>query len=146
MWSGEIRYHIVESDQGTPETPRLFTGKNHSRTMDTPRQGHTFHLVVDDSGIKYSNKKDSDHLIAELQTEYEVTQDWKGGLYCIITLKWEHATRKLYITMSGYAKEALHKFQHPTLSRPNHLPHQSTARNSWSSAPQFFTPQTTPHH
>ena len=44
-------------------------------------------LVVDNFGIRYRNKKYADNLISALQAKYEVTQDWKGGLFCIITLK-----------------------------------------------------------
>ena len=40
-----------------------------------------FTLVVDYFGIKYTNKKDADHLISSLQGKYEVTQDCTGGLY-----------------------------------------------------------------
>ena len=39
-----------------------------------------FTLVVDEFGIKYIHKKDVYHLISALQTKYEVTQDWTGGL------------------------------------------------------------------
>ena len=39
-----------------------------------------FTLVVDEFGIKYIHKKDAYHLISALQTKYEVTQDWTGGL------------------------------------------------------------------
>ena len=54
-----------------------------------------FTLVVDNFGIKYRHKKDADHLISELQTKYEVTQDWTGGLYCGMKLKWDYKTRQL---------------------------------------------------
>ena len=47
-----------------------------------------FTLVVDNFVIKYTHKKDADHLISALQAKYDVTQDWIGGLYCGIKLKW----------------------------------------------------------
>ena len=46
-----------------------------------------FTLVVDDFRIKYTHKKYADHLISSLQSKYEVTQEWTGGLYCRIKLK-----------------------------------------------------------
>ena len=46
-----------------------------------------FTLTVDNFGIKYTHKKDVDHLISSLQAKYEVTQDWTGVLYCGIKLK-----------------------------------------------------------
>ena len=39
-----------------------------------------FILVVEDFGIKYKDKKYLEHLIESLQTIYEVTQHWAGGL------------------------------------------------------------------
>eukprot|EP00815_Leptocylindrus_aporus_P007176 CAMPEP_0116058534 /NCGR_PEP_ID=MMETSP0322-20121206/5252_1 /TAXON_ID=163516 /ORGANISM="Leptocylindrus danicus var. apora, Strain B651" /LENGTH=220 /DNA_ID=CAMNT_0003542731 /DNA_START=832 /DNA_END=1491 /DNA_ORIENTATION=+ len=36
----------------------------------------SFCLVVDDFGIKYSNKKDAEYLISELKKHYDVTIDW----------------------------------------------------------------------
>ena len=47
-------------------------------------------LLVDDFGIKHTHKKDADHLISSLQAKYEVTQDWEGGIYFVIKLKWDY--------------------------------------------------------
>ena len=58
-----------------------------------------FTLVVDYFGIKYTNKKDADHLISSLQGKYEVTQDCAGGLYYRIKLKWDYKKRQLDISM-----------------------------------------------
>ena len=82
-----------------------------------------FTLVVDDFGIKCIHKKDADHLISAFQSKYEVAQDWTGGLYCGIKLKWDYKTRKMDISIPGYVKEAIHKFQQPTPTRPQHSPH-----------------------
>ena len=49
----------------------------------------SFTLVVETFGIKYRHQKDADHLISSLQEKYEVTQYWKGVLYCGIKLKWD---------------------------------------------------------
>ena len=73
-----------------------------------------FTLVVENFGIRYRHKKDADQLISALQEKYEVTQDWTGGRYCGIKLKWDYKTRQLDISMPGYVKATLHKFQHPT--------------------------------
>ena len=48
-----------------------------------------FMLVVDDFRIIYIKKKDTDHLISSIQEKYEVTQDWTGGIYCGIKLRWD---------------------------------------------------------
>ena len=60
--------------------------------------------MVENFGIKYRNVKDTFHIIAELREKYEVTQDWMGGLYCGIKLKWEYAERLLKISMPVYLK------------------------------------------
>ena len=39
--------------------------------------------------------------------------------------------------MSGYMKDAIHKFQHPTPTRPQNSPHQWIATNYGSTAPQM---------
>ena len=38
----------------------------------------TFALVVDDFGVKYTNKADADHLIAAIKEHYEIAIDWEG--------------------------------------------------------------------
>ena len=80
--------------------------------------------MVDDFGIRYINKKDADHLISELQEKYEVTHDYTWVLYCGPKLKWDCKARQLDISMPGYEKDALHKFQHTTPTRPHHSSHQ----------------------
>ena len=43
--------------------------------------------------------------------------------------------------MIGYAKYALNKLQHPTLTRPQHSPHQWTVVTYGSIAPQLEHPK-----
>ena len=47
----------------------------------------SFTLIVDDFGVKYSNRADLDHLNHALQTKYTTTSDFTGTLYCGLTLK-----------------------------------------------------------
>ena len=37
-------------------------------------------LCVADFGVKYTSKEDAMHLIKALQTNYEITIDWKGAV------------------------------------------------------------------
>ena len=60
-------------------TPGLYT--HHTRNT-------TFTLVVDDFGIKYTNKIDALHLINYLKEQYVITTDWSGKRYIGITLYW----------------------------------------------------------
>ena len=43
--------------------------------------------------------------------------------------------------MPGYVKDALHKFQHPTPTIPQHSPHQWMAPKYGSTAPQMAHPE-----
>ena len=40
----------------------------------------SFTLVVDDFGVKYVNKDDTDHLVASIRLTYKLTEDWSGDL------------------------------------------------------------------
>jgi hypothetical protein len=77
-----------------------------------------FTLVVDDFGVQYVGADYAQHLIAALETEFIVSKDWTGGLYCGITINWDYANKHVDISMPGYIKDALHKFQHPLPKRP----------------------------
>ena len=49
-------------------------------------------LVVDNFGVKYVGKEHADHLLSILEHHYPaVATNWKGELYCGITLKWNYA-------------------------------------------------------
>jgi len=83
-----------------------------------------FSLVVDDFGIRYTDKADVDHLIASLeQCSYQVSLDWAGTRYCGLTLEWDYTARTCDVSMPGYIARALQRFQHPMPAQPEHSPH-----------------------
>ena len=46
-------------------------------------------LVVDNFGVKYVGKQHVEHLVHCLKKNYaKVSEDWKGKIYCGITLEW----------------------------------------------------------
>jgi hypothetical protein len=83
----------------------------------------TFSLVVDDFGIKYVGEHNAQHLLDAISDLYKSTVDWKGQLYCGISLKWDYDQRTVELSMPGYVKAALHKFQHPAPTVPQHSPY-----------------------
>ena len=97
----------------SPHTPGLWLHK----TRDI-----SFTLVVDDFGVKYTNKADAEHLEGVLKQNYPVKSDWKGEKYIGIDLDWDYLARKLVTTMKGYVKKALHQFQHEAPSKPEDSP------------------------
>jgi hypothetical protein len=82
-----------------------------------------FSLVVDNFGVRYTSHADAEHLIATLETAYQVSTDWTGDRCCGLTLKWDYIARTCDVSMPGYIDRALHRFQHPTPSKPEHSPH-----------------------
>jgi hypothetical protein len=82
-----------------------------------------FTLVVDDFGVKYVGAEHAQHLIAALETDYTVSKYWTGGLYCGITLNWDYSNKHVDLSMPGYIKDSLHKFQHSLPKRPQCAPH-----------------------
>jgi hypothetical protein len=84
-----------------------------------------FSLVVDDSGIQYTNIPDAQHLLAVLKQHYEaITVDWTGSLFCGITLKWDYKRRIVDLSMPGYVNTALEEFDHPKPTKSEHQPHR----------------------
>jgi hypothetical protein len=97
-----------------PRTPSLWT--HESRPV-------SFTLVVDDFGVKYIEQKDADHLIHALKQLYEISIDWTGSLYLGLTLKWDYNKRTVEVSMPGYVRAALLRFQHPAPTRRQDAPH-----------------------
>lgn len=87
----------------------------------------SFTLVVDDFGIKYVGKEHADHLLNALKEEYTLDVDWEGKLYCGISLDWDYENRTVDISMPGYIKKLLQRFQHE-LKKPQHSPYKCAPR------------------
>ena len=83
-----------------------------------------FTLVVDDFGVKYVGKEHALHLLSILESKYPaVATDWKGKLYCGITLEWKYDKGYVDISMPGYIKRLLAKFNYePKMKRYSPYP------------------------
>jgi hypothetical protein len=83
-----------------------------------------FNLCMDDFGIKYIEGKHLKHLFAVLQTEmYKIFVDWKGNLYCDISLAWNYDKRYVDIAMPTYHAKELLRYGHPHPTKPQHCPY-----------------------
>ena len=49
-----------------------------------------FFLCVDDFGVKYFTKDDANHLLYSLKNHYEISTDWEGRNYLILTIRWKY--------------------------------------------------------
>ena len=86
-----------------PNTPCLF--RHVTRNI-------AFTLVVDDFGVKYTDKADAEYLIATLKELYELTINWSGDKYLGFTIKHDKSMRQLSISMPSYIGTALKRFGH----------------------------------
>ena len=78
----------------------------------------SFTLVVDDFGVKYVGKEHALHLLSILESKYPaVATDWKGKIYCGITLDWNYDEGYVDISMPGYIKRLLAKFKYEPKKR-----------------------------
>jgi hypothetical protein len=84
-----------------------------------------FTLVVDDFGVKYIGDEHAQHLIDSVQENYKLTHDLnkeeQGNLYCGVTMDWDYEKREVHLSMPGYVKRALQRFQH-SLSKLQNQP------------------------
>ena len=100
-----------------------------------------FTLVVDDFSVGYEDNEHTLHLLQTLHKYYEaVSVDWKGTLYCGITLKWDYRQRTCKLSMPGYVQQAVDKFQHGITS-PNKA---SGAPHPYKSTKKQGLPMTQP--
>jgi hypothetical protein len=78
---------------------------------------------VDDFRIKYVGCEHAEHLMECIKNSYNISIDWKGSAYYGLTLEWDYQKRTVDLSMPGYIKAALHKYQHAAPTRPEHAPH-----------------------
>jgi hypothetical protein len=83
----------------------------------------TLSLVVDDFGIKYVGAEHYEHLKACIENHYEISCDCTGSAYCGLKLDWDYEKNLFHLSMPGYIKASLHKFQRPDPMRPENVPH-----------------------
>ena len=102
-------YHPV------PRTPSLWQHETNSVQ---------FTLVVDDFGIKYTNKADADHLLQALKQQYDITFDWDGKHYLGLDLDWDYIKRTVTLSMPKYIASVLHRLRHPHPKRKQYSPHR----------------------
>jgi hypothetical protein len=83
----------------------------------------TFTLVVNDFGVKYIGKENAEHFKTALKENHTVSTDWKGALYCGISLDWDYKQRTVQNSMPNYIQQAIYNLQHATTTRPQPTPY-----------------------
>jgi hypothetical protein len=67
----------------------------------------TFSIVMNDFAVKQFGEDDAHHFYDALLRNYEITTDWGGTVYSVITLKWDYEKRTCDIFMPGYVNNVL---------------------------------------
>jgi hypothetical protein len=101
-----------------------------------------FTLIVDDFGIKYTNRDDAIRLLSALEELYTVTTDWTGwtgSLYLAMTLTWDYIRATVDVSMPRNVTKALERFQHTPPHRHKHSPHAWT-KPVYGTHPQLTSP------
>jgi hypothetical protein len=89
-----------------------------------------FNLCMDNFDIKYIGDEHLKHLFAALWTEtYKFFEDWKGDLYCGISLAWNYNKRYVDIAMPTYVAKQLLGYEHPHPTKPQHCPYNPNPIN-----------------
>jgi hypothetical protein len=86
----------------------------------------SFTLVVDDFGVKYTNKDNMEHLMNILKQDYEIDTNWEGTCCLDLTLDWDYKQRKVHLSMPDYLGNALVRFGHEPPTKPQMQPHPHT--------------------
>jgi hypothetical protein len=128
---GKVYIEIQKEMHGLPQAV-ILTNKLLQRnlTIDGYRPTtHTRGLWTHDSRpISFSlvvdvGREHVEHLMTCIKKNYNISSNWNGTAYCGLTLDWDYKNRTVDLSMPGYIKAALHKYQHPAPARPEHAPH-----------------------
>ena len=76
-----------------------------------------FCLCVDDFGVKYFNRNDTDHLLNTLGKNYNIN-------FCSLKFEWNYKDGYVYVSIPGYIKDALRKLKHIPNKKPQYSPRE----------------------
>ena len=93
--------HLRKHQYHQTDTPCLF---RHSSN------GTTFALVVDDFGVKYTDKAAAQHLIEALKEIYDIKIDWTGAKYIGFTIQFNRLLKTVTLSMPAYIAKVLERF------------------------------------
>ena len=82
-----------------------------------------FALVVDDFGVQYIGKDNTEHLYECIKAKCTCTYEEEGDLCCGIKLEWNYDEHWVDLSMPGYVEKNLQRFTHIKPDKPQHAPH-----------------------
>jgi hypothetical protein len=90
----------------------------------------------------FVGRERAEHLMACIKKNYNISSDWNGTAYCGLTLEWDYKNRTVDLSMPGYIKADIRKYQHPAPARPEDAPHTWNPP-IYGAKTQFLTEATT---
>ena len=81
---------------------------------------------MDDFGVKYEGREHFEHLLAALEDNYTIKNDWEGTLYYGIELDWNYKEGWVNTKMSTYVSNQLTSYGHPHPKRSQQTPYAPT--------------------
>ena len=63
-------------------------------------------------GVQSICREHTEDLMLVLKQHYKIEEDWKGRIYCGITLKWNNKEGSVYISMPNYGHKQLIEYAH----------------------------------
>ena len=79
---------------------------------------------MDDFGVKYIGEEHARHLMDVLKLYYKMEENWKGQLYCGITLNWNYYEGYVEISMPNYVTKKLRKYGYKPSKRQQYFPYE----------------------
>jgi hypothetical protein len=61
----------------------------------------SFSFVVDNFGVKYVGREHAEHLMACIKKNYNISSNWNGRAYCVLTLDWDYKNHTVDLSMPG---------------------------------------------
>ena len=83
-------------------------------------------MVVDKFGVKFEGIQHAQHLKEALETYHEISVDWKGKLFCGVSVDWDYKGKMFGLSMPGHISKALLKYQHAIPPLPQNHPYKFT--------------------
>jgi endonuclease I len=62
--------------------------------------------------------------MTSIKKSSDISSDWTGSAYCVFKINWDYENGIVELSMPGYIKAALQKYQHPAPTRAEHAPHK----------------------
>jgi hypothetical protein len=125
--NGAVLFEVVKSLYGLPHAGNIsqdslithLATHGYHQTSTTclfrhESNGVTFTLVVDNFGVKFTNKQSAQQLIDCLKLRYPLTVNWNATKYLGLSLRFDKANRLVGLSIPGYIQKLLQRFP------PNH--------------------------